>query len=272
VHQLLRRGLEEALVKGRPVQALPSTDNDPASAHAGAVSEAVQDYLVRHEGAQEDHPLADGSAGRAAQPPTIEELALPQAETTLRVLGQLRDTYIVVEDAEGLLLVDQHAAHERVLYDGYRQELKTRTVAVQSLLFPVTVEVPPAGAARFEQAVDRLDGLGFAVEVFGKDTFLVREVPAIAARADAARLVQDLVEELADPEDGGNALEQLEHRVAALAACHASVRAGMRLDEERTHHVAHALFAGQHALTCPHGRPAVLRYSLESIEKAFLRA
>ncbi len=197
---------------------------------------------------------------------------MPQADTPLRVLGQLRDTYIVVEDAQGLLLVDQHAAHERVLYDGYRQELKTRTVAVQSLLFPVTVELPPAAAARLEQAVDRLGALGFAVEVFGKDAFLVREVPAIAAGADAARLVQDLVDQLADQEDGGDALEQLEHRVAALAACHASVRAGMRLDDERARHVAHLLLAGDHALTCPHGRPAVLRYSFETIEKAFLRA
>jgi DNA mismatch repair protein MutL len=159
-----------------------------------------------------------------------------------------------------------------VLYDGYRQDLKTRTVAVQSLLFPVTVELPPAAAARLEQAVDRLGALGFAVEVFGVDTFLVREVPAIAAGVDAARLVQDLVDQLADRSDGGDALEQLEQQVAALAACHASVRAGMRLDDERARHVVHSLFAGDHALTCPHGRPAVLRYPLETIEKAFLRA
>lgn len=272
VHQLLRRGLEEALVKGRPVQALPSMDDAPASADGGAVSEVVQEYRARHEGAQQEPPAAGGSAVRTEQPSTIEELALPQAETTLRVLGQLRDTYIVVEDAQGLLLVDQHAAHERVLYDAYRQELKTRTVAVQSLLFPVTVELSPALAARLEQAVDRLGALGFAVEVFGVDTFLVREVPAIAAGVDAARLVQDLVDQLADRSDGGDALEQLEQQVAALAACHASVRAGMRLDDERARHVVHALFADDHALTCPHGRPAVLRYPLETIEKAFLRA
>ncbi len=254
IHQLLRRGLEEALVKGRPVQALPSTEDDPPSAHGNAVSEAVQDYL-------------------AGDPPrSSEELALPQPGTALRVLGQLHDTYIVVEDDEGLLLVDQHAAHERVLYDDYRQELKTRTVAVQSLLFPVTVEVPPAGAARFEQAVDRLGGLGFTVEVFGVDAFLVRGVPAIAAGVDAARLVQDLVDQLSDQEGGDDALEQLEHKVAALASCHASVRAGMRLDDGRARHVVHSLFSGDHALTCPHGRPAVLRYSRETIEKAFLRA
>ena len=94
----------------------------------------------------------------------------------------------------------------------------------------------------------------------------------MSAAQSAARLVQDLVDQLADQEGGGDALDQLEHRVAALAACHASVRAGIRLDDERARHVVQSLLAGDHALTCPHGRPAVLRYSLETIEKAFLRS
>jgi len=271
VHQLLRRGLEEALAGARAVQAFPGGGEEPAAAHAGGVSEAVQDYLVRHEGAEPDETLAGRSPAPGPRESTMDELPLPQSDTTLRVLGQFRDTYIVVEDAEGLLLVDQHAAHERVLYDDYRRQLKARSVAVQSLLFPVNVEVPPAGAARFEQAVESLTGMGFTVEVFGKNAFLVREVPAIAAGADAARLVQDLVDQVAEEQDGEDALEQLEHRVAALSACHAAVRAGMRLDEERVRHLAESLFAGNHALTCPHGRPAILRYPLQAIEKAFLR-
>jgi len=269
VHQLLRRGLEEALAKARPVQALPSLQAE--SGPAGGVSEAVQDYLVRQENAAPDHVLTGESRQRIAYRSSSEERVLPPSPPTLRVLGQFRDTYILVEDAEGLLLLDQHAAHERVLYDEYRQQIKAGTVAVQSLLFPVNVEVPPAAAARFEQTVEYLAGLGFAVEVFGKDAFLVREVPAIAAGVDAARLVQDLVEELGGENSGEDALDQVEHKVAALSACHASVRAGMRLDEQRIRHLAESLFSGDHALTCPHGRPAILRYPLEAIEKAFLR-
>ena len=105
------------------------------------------------------------------------------------MLGQFRDTYLVVEEDDGLILVDQHAAHERILYDAYRAQLVDRRVAVQSLLFPVNVEVTPAQAGRFEQLVEEFDRMGFAVEVFGKNAFLIREIPALVAGVDAGRLL-----------------------------------------------------------------------------------
>jgi DNA mismatch repair protein MutL len=269
VHQLLRRGLEEALMQARPLQPLAEgVTQAPVNAASPRVSEAVQEYLARQETAEE--PRLAAPAGGSATGPV--ERNLPQPEPELRILGQFHDTYIVAEDAEGLLLVDQHAAHERVLYDAYRQDLKDRKVARQALLFPVSVEVPPAATVRFEETVERLEQLGFVMELFGEDSFLVREVPALAAGVDAAQLIRDLADEVPDPVDGEDAVSDLEHRVAALAACHASVRAGMRLEPERAAHIAHALFAGGHALTCPHGRPAILRYSLASVERSFLRS
>jgi DNA mismatch repair protein MutL len=270
IHDLLRRSLEGALSGGRAVQALPARE----ASSREAVSEAVEQYLADHPQSEEARPPRLPSDGApleaAAEPPVHREADLPQPGVALRILGQLRDTYVVVEDEEGLLLVDQHAAHERILYDRYRDELHRHKVPVQSLLFPVNVEVPPAQAIRFEKLMGRLAELGFAVEVFGNNAFLVREVPAIAAGSDPGRLLQDLVEQIAGGE-AGEALSDLEHRVAALAACHAAVRAGMRLEPQRARHIVETLFAGGYALTCPHGRPATLRYAIGAIDRAFLR-
>jgi DNA mismatch repair protein MutL len=268
LHDLMRRSLEEALAGGRAVQALPT----PEPSGREGVSEAVEDYLASHPAGEESrrHPQRPLGGVSAEEPPPTGEQELPQPGIAVRVLGQLRDTYVVVEDGEGLLLVDQHAAHERILYDRYRAELREHDVPVQSLLFPVNVEVPPARAVRFEKVIGRLSELGFAVEAFGDNAFLVREVPAIAAGSDPGRLLEDLVEQIGAGE-GDEALSDLEHRVAALAACHAAVRAGMRLDPQRARHIVESLFAGGHALTCPHGRPATLRYPIGAIDRAFLR-
>ena len=131
------------------------------------------------------------------------------------------------------------------------------------------MEVTPAVAARLEPLLAKLAGMGFGVEPFGPRTFLVREVPALMASADPARLLRDLADQEETPAARGPT--DFAHRVAALSACHAAVRAGMRLDPARMQRVVEDLLAGGYAQTCPHGRPATLRYPLREIHRAFLR-
>jgi DNA mismatch repair protein MutL len=263
VHDLVRRAVEDSLAGSRPVQSFPRV----GKSRVGAVSEAVEEYLSK------------ASAGTGALDPTQRQAhrsepavpgALSAQEPPVRLLGQLRDTYLLVEDPEGLLLIDQHAAHERILYDRYREEIAARQVLVQSLLFPIDIQLTPAQTSLCEGLLPRLEELGFTVEMFGPGAFHVREVPVLAGGADPARLIQDLLDQVGT-EQPGKAIADLAHRVAALTACHAAVRAGMRLDPERSHRLVADLLGGGHALTCPHGRPATLRYPLREIERSFLR-
>ena len=266
IHALVQQAIENALESARPVQEIEARGS--LSAGRPAVAEALSDYMTQaHAGPApgrftQSRVVSRESGGQPAA------AALPTEVRALRLLGQLRDTYLLVEEPEGLLLVDQHAAHERVLYDRYRAALERREMRTQALLFPVTVELTPAQAARADAIRERLAELGFAVEPFGGSAFAVREVPALLASADPGAILRDLAEE---EEDEGATLEGLEHRVAALAACHASVRAGMRLEPARMERIVQDLLGGDHALTCPHGRPATLRYPIREIGRAFLR-
>ena len=222
------------------------------------MAEAVEEYLQRA-----DETTSWSPAPTPPSPSATGEL--PVAAPARRVLGQFRNTYILVEEDEGLLLVDQHAAHERVLYDQYREELRSGVVATQTLLFPATVELSAVEAERLRAQSADLGRMGFTVESFGRDTLVVREVPARLAGLDAAMALKDLAE-------GAAPVADLEHRLAALGACHASVRAGMRIDRTRMERIVADLLDGDHVLTCPHGRPATLRYPLRDLERAFLRS
>lgn len=257
VHDLVERALEEALGPGPVQDVAPRT---PERAAEG-VTAAVEDYLTRRDSPRWS---AAEQVRIPAAPATPRPRTIPEAGEGRRVLGQLRDVYILVEEEGGLLLVDQHAAHERALYDRYRQELASGRVSTQPLLFPATVELSPAEMERLTPRLESLRDMGFLVEPFGRDAMVVREVPARLSGLDPVRALRELA-------GGGTPLDQLEHEMAALGACHAAVRAGMRLDVARMGRIVGDLLEGGHALTCPHGRPAVLRYPLAEIERAFLR-
>jgi len=257
LYALVREALREALAAARPLIGLAG--DGPGA----GVAEAVDAYLARP-------PVATPAAWH---PPAreVSVVPLPEQAPARRVLGQIEDTYIIVADADGLLIADQHAAHERVLYDRLRAAARAGAVPVQGLLFPITVELTLAAAANLEQGVVgvSLAALGFLIEPFGEGAVAVREVPAFLATADLHRLLRDLATEMG--EDPSRVGEELEHRIAALAACHAAVRAGMRLDPARCRQVVDDLLDGGHPLTCPHGRPALVRHGTRDLARAFRR-
>ncbi len=183
-------------------------------------------------------------------------------------LGQIALTYIVVRFGEDILLIDQHAAHERLRYI----ELQNRPsqVASQSLLVPETFEVPADQTATMEAMIEPLKELGFEVEPFGGRTYAIAGVPGDLANVSATALITDLLDEFED-QPKLNRVEDLRQRILIRAACHSSIRAGHRLSQEEMDELLVLMRRYQLSFTCPHGRPTVIRLSKHELDKQFKR-
>jgi len=182
----------------------------------------------------------------------------------LRALGQVANTYIVAEGPDGVFLIDQHAAHERLLYD--RLLADGDPPEVQGLLEPQTVDLTPAAAARWRDAAFVLTDYGFVVEPFGERTMLVRGVPATLAHREPGRALLDVLEDLA--ESPGADWRQ---RAAASVACHSAVRRGDVLAPETLRDLLRQLEVAAFPRTCPHGRPTLLHLSTAQLGQEFGR-
>ncbi len=184
--------------------------------------------------------------------------------------AQVHETYIVAQTRDGVVIVDQHAAHERLVYERMKAEMAAGGVARQALLLPQVVELDPAEADRVLARADELAALGLVVEAFGAGAVLVREVPALLGETDAAGLVRDIADDLAE---NGQALalkERLED-VCSTMACHGSVRAGRRLTAPEMNALLRQMEATPHSGQCNHGRPTYVELKLADIERLFGR-
>jgi DNA mismatch repair protein MutL len=184
--------------------------------------------------------------------------------------AQVHETYIVAQTRDGVVIVDQHAAHERLVYERMKGELGEGGVARQALLLPEVVELDPAEAERVVARADELAALGLVIESFGPGAILVREVPALLGETDAAGLIRDIADDLAE---NGQALalkERLED-VCSTMACHGSVRAGRRLTAPEMNALLRQMEATPHSGQCNHGRPTYVELKLADIERLFGR-
>jgi DNA mismatch repair protein MutL len=198
-----------------------------------------------------------------ARPPTDHPLGRP--------LAQILDTYVLAEAPDGaLVLVDQHAAHERLTHEALRAQLIEGGVRAQPLLLPAVVDLPAADAARLLAAAEDLARLGLEIEGFGPGAVLVRALPALLGPADPAPLLRDLAEELAETAETTALDRRLDAAVARLA-CHGSVRAGRRLTGEEMAALLRQMEATPRAATCSHGRPTFLRLGVAELERLFGR-
>jgi DNA mismatch repair protein MutL len=184
--------------------------------------------------------------------------------------AQLHATYIVAQTGDGIVIVDQHAAHERLVYERMKKALAATGVARQALLIPEVVELDEDSATRLAARAAELAELGLVVEAFGSGAVLVREVPAMLGQVDAQSLLRDLADELAEFGDAFSLKERLED-VCGTMACHGSVRAGRRLNGEEMNALLREMEATPHSGQCNHGRPTFVELKLADIERLFGR-
>jgi len=200
-----------------------------------------------------------GPAGTAMTP----QQALP----ALRVVGQVRLTYIVAESPDGMYLVDQHAAHERVLYDAIIRRTESQEVQSQPLLSPAHVELSPGQVATLEEHRVFLRDYGFDLEEFGGSGYLVRAVPTVLATQDPGRSLLDLLDMVALEE----VIKDRKDTVAATLACHSAIRAGQSMTEPEMRALLEQLEVTDNPHTCPHGRPTLIHFSSYHMEREFGR-
>ncbi|MBM3486572.1 MAG: DNA mismatch repair protein MutL, partial [Alphaproteobacteria bacterium] len=223
------------------------------------------------QGPPRDGPARLPGLDVASAPPAAEpSLATADAPPLGVARAQLHETYIVAQTVDGLVIVDQHAAHERLVYERIKAALLEGGVARQGLLVPEVVELDPDAAGRVLARAAELAELGLVIEPFGTGAVLVREVPALLGRTDAAGLVRDLADELAALGDGLALKDRLE-AVCGSMACHGSVRAGRRLAPAEMDALLRQMEATPHSGQCTHGRPTYIELKLADIEHLFGR-
>ncbi|MGA9350052.1 MAG: DNA mismatch repair endonuclease MutL [Anaerolineae bacterium] len=185
----------------------------------------------------------------------------------LRVLGQVAQTYIIAEGPEGLYLIDQHAAHERVLYERLMAERAKMAITSQALLEPLTIELPFRSGVAGGESLEFLNQLGFDIEPFGGETYLVRAVPAMLAKGDIGQAIVEIVDELTE----GGTVGTGEERALISLICHSAVRAGQTLSMEEMRDLIRQLEQTAMPRTCPHGRPTMIHLSAEQLAREFGR-
>jgi DNA mismatch repair protein MutL len=275
-------GLVRGLIVGALKRALAEAGHRASTTVAGTALAALGKHVPQvyqpangfaAAGVRESAPLfaqAPLSARMDAPPAAAAQDAQPQQHPLGVARAQLHETYVVAQTADGIVIVDQHAAHERLVYERMKKALADGGIARQPLLIPEVVDMDPSEVTRLSARTAELAELGLVVEEFGPDAVVVREVPAMLGGLDVKGLVRDLADDIAET---GNALalkERLEE-VSGTLACHMSVRAGRRLSAEEMNALLREMEATPHSGQCNHGRPTYVELKLADIEKLFGR-
>ena len=184
--------------------------------------------------------------------------------------GQVHENYIVAQTATGMVIVDQHAAHERLVYEKLKQQMSENGVAAQALLIPEIVDISASDCARLLEMADQLAGFGLGIEPFGGNAIAVRETPAILGVVDAKAMILDILDELADQNESNSLQARLE-AILSRVACHGSIRSGRRMRAEEMNALLREMEATPHSGQCNHGRPTYVELKLSDIERLFGR-
>jgi DNA mismatch repair protein MutL len=220
-------------------------------------------------------PESDEGCEQASTPADIESesagaLPGPHDIGNLKPLGQINASYIVAVNGEGLWIIDQHVAHERVLFEKHLAARRAGAVGGQRLLMPIVAELSPHQIAIFEQIAEELRANGFEAEMMGPRSVAIAAAPAGIASANAEKLLAEILDGVAR-ESQSISLESLQSRIAASTACQAAIKVNMPLDQTKMEWLLAELAKADYPMSCPHGRPVVLRYSVREIERAFKR-
>src|SRR5438876_116982 len=224
---------------------------------------------------QSDDPVAT-ARGSDTLPPLdsalkfVREVAVESLTSNIRPLGQLDESFIIATDDEGLLLIDQHVAHERVLFDKYRTLEASRRAESQALLIPETFDLTPAQATAFETVAEELESYGFELMRLSGRTVAIKSTPADLPASEARNVLAEVLDTV-DAEQRGATRANLRDEIAASLACHAAIKVNMPLALEKMRWLIDRLLMTSSPTTCPHGRPVILRLATQDILKGFHR-
>jgi len=193
-----------------------------------------------------------------------------QSIGALKPLGQVNSSFIVAVNGEGLWIIDQHVAHERILFEQHLKARREGALTGQRLLVPIVAELSPGQLAIFERIAEELSANGFDAAMMGPRTVAIQAAPAGIASADAERLLLEILDGI-EREDAGISIDSLQAKIAASTACRAAIKINMALDQTKMEWLLEELSRTEAPMSCPHGRPVVLRYSMREIERAFKR-
>ncbi|MFZ0784994.1 MAG: DNA mismatch repair endonuclease MutL [Candidatus Acidiferrales bacterium] len=244
---------------------------------SGALDRPMAQRLGFETAPAMNFPMPGASAAEtttAAAPTASEGLpgTLPSAEdiADLKPLGQVSSSFIVAVNAEGLWIVDQHVAHERVLFEQHLRARREGDLGGQRLLVPIVVELNPRQLATFEQIGDELRANGFEADLMGGRSVAIQAAPAGIASSDAEKLLFEILDGIAR-ENQAISIDSLQSKIAASTSCHAAIKVNTPLDKTKMEWLLGELAKTEYPMSCPHGRPVVLRYSVRDIERAFKR-
>ena len=244
-----------AAAAGRPAGASVARDREAGASEAAAGGEALAGDV--------EEPLAATWTPAGMEAGDVETAPLIP-------LGQFRDTFIIAVDNDGVVLIDQHVAHERILYEQVKERLTSGRLESQRLLQPLLIDLPPGAREALAAHTAELDRMGFEIEEFGGDSIRVAAVPALFDRAACEATIRALANDLEGFERGAN-IEDAINRIAATTACHAAVKAHDSLTREKMTWILQELRRTSYSTVCPHGRPVLLRIPRGDIERRFER-
>jgi len=253
------RGAPSWAGSARPPNGGPS--GGPTGGFGEANLPGVDSYAGRVE--PSDLDVLEPEAGAAASGPAMD-LPLGVAR------AQVHETYVIAQTADGIVIVDQHAAHERLVYERMKAAMAETGVTRQALLTPEIIELDEAAAERLLARADELQEMGLVIEPFGPGAVAVRETPALLGTVDVKGLINDLASDLATYDEALSLKERIEE-VCGTMACHGSVRAGRRLTADEMNALLREMEATPHSGQCNHGRPTYVELKLADIEKLFGR-
>ncbi|MFN8411681.1 MAG: DNA mismatch repair endonuclease MutL [Anaerolineales bacterium] len=271
IFSFVQRSARKALLAYTPVPTVSPQlwGSRPQNIDAMPSRQVGIDWSIAHNDNSNTDDIQDVIENREQR--TVEtQGALPQSGVPLlRLIGQIGSTYLVAEGPDGLYLIDQHAAHERVLFEKLMAQHGTKSIPAQSLLSPEVITLPPQSAKALLSQLDFLNHFGFEVEEFGTNTFQVRAMPVLFTGADPATALRALVEDFEEDESPLQA--EVEAKLAARVCKRMAVKGGQTLTSEEQRALLSDLEACNSPRTCPHGRPTMIHLSVDTLEKQFGR-
>jgi DNA mismatch repair protein MutL len=270
IHELVRRTLGDALGRGpAPELQLEAPQELTPQPSTLPLPHAYTSVLPSRWSTAPTSVSPFAPTGVSPFAPTGDSPLAPTIRPMM-ALGQFRDTFIIAVDEEGIAIIDQHVAHERVLFERITERLMTGRLESQRLLEPMILELPPGSRHALTSHAAELERLGFEIEEFGGETVRVSAFPALLRREECPTALRALAEDL---ETAGNTatVDEAIKKIAATMACHAAVKANDPLTPEKMAHILEELRRTSYSTICPHGRPVMLRLSRREVEKNFQR-